>query len=114
MDFSVGNRWLRPSLLVMDLFKQKRRRCLPMRIVMVWIVAVILIFTFSLGWWVSVPVVIGVSHALNSTITAPQGRSIATAVEYVAYAWGPILICFILLWAVISSQRRDIDSVVYG
>jgi len=85
-----------------------------MRIVTVWIVAIILIFTISLGWWVTVPVVIGISHSLNSTITNPQGRLVATGVEYVAYAWGPIFIMFILLWAVISSQRQDIDSTLYG
>jgi len=84
-----------------------------MRIVMVWIVAVILVFTISLGWYVTIPVVIGVSYSLNSTITG-QGRNIAKGVEYVAYVWGPIFIAFILLWAVVSSQRRDAESIVYG
>ena len=85
-----------------------------MRIVMVWIVAVTIIFTISLSWWVSLPVIMGVSYGLNSSITAPQGRNIAKGVEYVAYAWGPVLVLFILLWAVVSSQRKDIDSSIYG
>ena len=85
-----------------------------MRIVLVWIVTIILIFTVSLGWYVSQPIVIGVSRGLNSSITDTRGRIVATTVEYVSYAWGPIFILFILLWAVISSSKRDIESEVYG
>lgn len=85
-----------------------------MRIVLVWIVTIILIFTVSLGWYVSQPIVLGVSRGLNTTITNPQGRLVATGVEYVSYVWGPILILFILLWAIISSQQRDITSEVYA
>lgn len=85
-----------------------------MRIVLVWVVAITLIFMVSLGWWVSQPVVIGVSRGINSSITDNRGRLAATAVEYVSYAWGPVLILFILLWAVVSSQRRDVESEIYG
>ena len=81
---------------------------------MVWIVTIILIFTVSLGWYASQPIVLGVSRGLESSITTDQGRLVATGVEYVSYAWGPLLILFILLWAIISSQRRDIESEVYG
>lgn len=85
-----------------------------MRIVMVWIVAITLIFTVSVGWYVSQPIILGVSRGLNSSITNPNGRNIVTAIEYVSFAWGPILILFVILWAVISSQRRDIESEIYG
>ena len=85
-----------------------------MRIVLVWIVTIILIFTVSLGWYVSQPIVLGVSHGLASSITSSQGKLVARSVEYVSYVWGPILILFILLWAIISSQRRDITSEVYA
>jgi len=85
-----------------------------MRIVQVWIVAIILVFTISLGWYVSQPIVLGVSRGLNSSITSPQGRLVATGVEYVSYAWGPLLMMFVLLWAVISSSKYDQESEVYG
>ena len=85
-----------------------------MRIVMVWVVAITLIFTVSLSWYISQPIVLGVSRGLNSSITSSQGKLVATGVEYVSYAWGPLLIMFVLLWAIISSQKRDIESEVYG
>jgi len=80
---------------------------------MVWIVAIIIIFTVSLGWWVSLPIVLGVAQGLDSSITDERGKSISMGVQFVAYAWGPISIMFIVLWAVMSSQRRDIDSSIY-
>ena len=85
-----------------------------MRIVMVWVVAITLIFSISISWYISQPIVLGVSRGLNSSITSSQGKNVATAVEYVSYAWGPLLIMFVLLWAIISSSKKDIESVVYG
>jgi len=86
-----------------------------MRIVIVWIVTSILIFTVSVSWWVSQPVVIGVSRGINATIYSnPNARNVATAIEYVSYAWGPLLIIFLLAWAIINSQKRDIESEIYG
>lgn len=81
---------------------------------MVWLTASVLIFSISIGWYVSQPVVIGVARGVNSTITNQQGRNVATFVEYASFLWGPIVILFILLWAVISSQRRDVESEIYG
>ena len=85
-----------------------------MRIVFVWLSAFTLLFMISVGWWVSLPVVIGVSQGLRPQITNPNGLLIATAIEYVSYIWGPLFDVFILLWAVLNSQRRDVESEVYG
>lgn len=85
-----------------------------MRIVRVWIFATFLIFTVSIGWWISQPVVFGIARGLNSTITNQNGRNAMLAVEYGSIAWGPVMIIFILLWAIISSSKRDVESVVYG
>lgn len=86
-----------------------------MRILLVWVTAIALIFMVSLGWYVSLPAVIGISRALNNTYyDNPNGRNVATAVEYASFAWGPVINLFILLWAVISSQKRDVESEVYG
>jgi hypothetical protein len=85
-----------------------------MRIVFVWLSAFTLLFMITLGWWVSQPVVIGVSQGLRTQITNPNGLLVATGVEYVSYVWGPLFDVFILLWAVLNSQRRDVESEVYG
>jgi len=85
-----------------------------MRIVYVWLSAFTLLFMISVGWWVSLPVVIGVSQGLRPQITDPNGLNIATAVEYVDYIWGPLFDGFIILWALLNSQRKDVESEVYG
>ena len=85
-----------------------------MRIVYVWLWAFTLLFIISVEWWVSLPVVIGVSQGLRPQITNPNGLNIATAVEYVGYAWGPLFDGFIILWALLNSQRKDVESEVYG
>lgn len=86
-----------------------------MRIVMVWITAFSLLFIITLGWYVTLPVIIGVSRNLNATTSDnPNVANISTAIEYAAYAWGPIMMLFIVLWAIISSQKRDVESEVHG
>lgn len=85
-----------------------------MRIIAVWLTAILLLFVISVSWWATLPAIIGVSFALNDSITHPTGRSISTGIQYAGYAWGPLLCIFILLWAIISSQKRDIESEVYG
>ena len=86
-----------------------------MRIIWVWVIAISLVFLISLGWYSTMPGIIGVSRALNSTYYEdPNARNVATAIEYVTYAWGPMFCLFILLWAIISSARRDAESEVYG
>jgi len=87
-----------------------------MRIVMVWIVAITLIFIISVGWYVSQPVIIGVSRAINASIvgTETNARNTITIIEFVSFIWGPVFILFILLWAFVSSARRDVESEVYG
>jgi hypothetical protein len=85
-----------------------------LRILLVWIVAASMIFVVSVGWWVSLPIVLGVAQGLNSSITNTNARLVVTGVKYVAYVWGAILVLFIVLWAIISSQQRDVESAIYG
>jgi hypothetical protein len=86
-----------------------------MRIVKVWLVAFFLIFTITAGWYLSQPAVIGLSRGINATVyDNPSARNVSTAIEYVSYVWGPLLVCFILVWAIMSSQKRDIESEMYG
>lgn len=86
-----------------------------MRIVYVWLFAFTLLFMISVGWWVSLPIIAAVSNGLKSPMTDPTGLNIATAIEYVSYVWGPLFDFFIILWALMNSQRRDVESEVrYG
>ena len=85
-----------------------------MRILFVWVIAFALIFMVSIGWYSTLPVVIGVSRALNASYYEDaNARNIATAVEYAGFAWGGLFIIFILLWAIISSSKRDVESQLY-
>jgi len=85
-----------------------------MRIVLVWVLALTLIFMVAIGWYSTLPAVLGISHALNATYYSDaNARNIATAVDYMAFAWGPVLIGFILLWAYASTSRYDAESEVY-
>lgn len=86
-----------------------------MRIIRVSVIAMILLFTISIVWYVSQPAVIGVSRALNSTYYEnANARNVATAVEYGSIAWGPIVDIFILLWWVLSAGKKDVESEIYG
>lgn len=86
-----------------------------MRIVYVWLFAFTLLFMISVGWWVSLPIIAGISNGLKPRITDPTALNIAIAVEYVSYVWGPLFDVFILLWAIMNSQQRDVESEVrYG
>lgn len=86
-----------------------------MRILIVWITAFILIFFVSISWYISQPIVLGVSRALNASYYEdPNGRNIALAIEYASYAWGGVFIIFILLWAIVSSKKYDAESEMYG
>jgi len=73
-----------------------------------------LIFMVSMSWYVTLPMCIGVARAINSTVTMAEGRLTINTVEYVCYIWGPLFIVFILFWAILNSQRRDVESEVYS
>lgn len=86
-----------------------------MRMVAVWVLTILICLMVGISWYATLPAVLGISHALNSTYYGDaNARNIATAVEYASFAWGPVLICFVLLWATVSSSRYDQESVYYG
>jgi hypothetical protein len=84
-----------------------------MRIVIVLIFAISLIFMISLGWYVSLPIILSVANAMDYAGN-PTAINLSNAVKYGAYAWGPVLILFVLLWAAMSAQQRDVESELYG
>lgn len=86
-----------------------------MRIVFVLIIGSILLFSVTVGWYISQPVVIGFSRGINSTVYDSAGaRNALTAIEYVSFAWGPVMDLFILLWMILNASKRDVESQIYG
>lgn len=85
-----------------------------MKIVRVLVTASILIFVVTVTWYVSQPAVVGVARIVGDLITDQTGLNITAMIEYVSYAWGPLLDGFILLWAAISASERDVGSTIYG
>lgn len=68
----------------------------------------------ALGWYTSLSFVLGISHNFNATTYGDaNARSLSTGIEYMAYAWGPIMCAFILAWALVSASRYDAESEVY-
>jgi hypothetical protein len=82
-------------------------------VVVVWCVAIVLLLTISIGWWVSLPVCYAISSAIEDSLTA-SGLSALRIVEYVALLWGPLWDIFIVFWAMMESHRVDITSTTYG
>jgi len=83
--------------------------------VAVWVLAICICLLIGVGWYATLPVVLGISNALNSTYYGDaNARNVAVAVEYASFAWGPVFICFVILWAVVASSRQDQESVYYG
>lgn len=77
-----------------------------MRVLNVWVTAVIVIAILTICWYVSMDIVVTITHAALSDVTG-QALSITVLINYVAAWWGPIFDVFVLLWAIINSQEVD-------
>jgi Ni,Fe-hydrogenase I cytochrome b subunit len=84
-----------------------------MRILYVWLTALSLMTFVSIGWYVSMPIVYGVANALRPSITMGSGPAIVGFVIIANISWGPIFDVVLLLWALISSQQKDVESEIY-
>jgi hypothetical protein len=82
------------------------------RIMFVWLTCVSLCGMVTLGWYLSQTIILSIATAL---FTAPTGNalSLLTMIEYVNIWWGPIFDIVIVIWAIVSSQAQDTESVVY-
>ena len=83
-----------------------------MRIVVVLIYGISMLFLVSIGWYASLPIILGIANSLSFGTGVTY--SLSLGIRYASYAWGPALILFILLWMVISAQARDVESEMYG
>lgn len=90
-----------------------------MRIVMTWIVGIFLIGTIILTWYVTQPLIVKTTNVSDEIIDSMGANtsgweSTKTINLYVANLWPVPFILIILLWCIISSQRDDPESVIYG
>lgn len=92
-----------------------------MRPLFTWIVALVLMSVVTFSWYVTQPLVYAVISN-SSTVFQGLGPSNSsstrinqtyTLLQYINLLWGPIMDIFVLLWAVISSQRVDVESEYY-
>lgn len=86
-----------------------------MRMIVVWSVALTLLFTVSVGWLICLPICFALSSSIEAQVsTLPSALGAFRIIEYVVILWGPIWDIFILLWAFMESHRIDVTSQVYG
>lgn len=82
-----------------------------MRVVMVWITALMLMASITIGWYISNTVVTSMASGSMDLIgTSGQGFNLLNLLEYVNIAWGPIFDIIVLLWALSYPAERDAYS----
>jgi hypothetical protein len=84
-----------------------------MRPLFVWITVAILLFVESMGWYLTVPIVLGISHGIQNYTNGTQAGNIVTIIEVVAFVWGPIMMLFTVLWGFVAMGTRDAESEMY-
>ena len=85
-----------------------------MRMIRVWISCFIFMFVVTASWWLTLPMVISIADTLKPMTLIPEASLLIDTVSYIATLWGPLLDFFILIWAFMESQRRDVESEIYS
>jgi Ni,Fe-hydrogenase I cytochrome b subunit len=82
-----------------------------MRIVMVWITALVLMTSITVGYYISNTVFNTIaSNNMDLIGTSGEGFNLLKLLEYVNIAWGPIFDFIVLLWALTYPAERDAYS----
>lgn len=84
-----------------------------MRVLFVWVTAIIVLFIVTVGWYISSQVVVTIASQAMTGLTG-RAFSLLTLVEYVAAWWGPILDVVVLIWAILNSQEIDPNSRAFA
>ena len=85
-----------------------------MRILFVWITALVLCTVITVGWYISNTVVNQIASGNMDLIgTSGKGFSLLKLIEYLNIAWGPVFDFLVIAWALVSSAREDATSVMY-
>lgn len=82
-----------------------------MKIIAVWITALIIMFFITVGWYASNTIFNTIASG-NMDIIGTTGEpfSLLKLLEYVNIAWGPIFDFIVLLWALTYPSERDAYS----
>lgn len=80
-----------------------------MRILFVWLTALMLVFIITVSWYVSQGVVSSIANGLLSDATG-QGENIRDLVLYANIIWGPLFSVLVVIWAIVSSQANSAES----
>ena len=83
-----------------------------MRMLYVWVTAVISCAIVTIFWLVGNSIVLAIVNGSLSNVTG-QAFSLTTIIEYVATWWGPIFDVAIIFWAIMNSEGEEISSVLY-
>jgi hypothetical protein len=81
-----------------------------LRIVLVWITALMLMASITIGWYMSNTVVNTMASGSMDLIGTGQGLTLLNLLEYVNIAWGPVFDLIVLLWALTYPAERDAYS----
>jgi hypothetical protein len=85
-----------------------------MRILMVWITAIVLCSFITIGWYIS-NTVFNTIASNNMDLIGTSGKpfSLLKLLEYVNILWGPLLDGLVILWAYSNSDTEGMTSNVY-
>jgi hypothetical protein len=77
-----------------------------MKILFVWITAVTLCFSITVGWYISQGIVVQIAHGALAGVTG-SAASLVSLIEFANIIWGPLFDVLVILWAIVSSQGDD-------
>lgn len=80
-----------------------------MRILFVWITAITLIFSITVGWYISQDLVVNLAHNMLSGVTG-EAANLVDLIEFMNIIWGPLFDILVLLWAFASSNVNEVMS----
>jgi sterol desaturase/sphingolipid hydroxylase (fatty acid hydroxylase superfamily) len=89
---------------------------------MVWLVTLSLISFVSICWYIFQPfsyAIITRSRQFTQDINPEEPANtlssvVTTTLLYCSLWWGPLIDLIIIIWALMSAQKRDIESEYYG
>jgi hypothetical protein len=82
--------------------------------VFVWITCIVLCSTITISWYIGLTLISSLGMVIAGQLGSGQDLQVAQLVQYVSIAWGPLFDIIVVIWAIVSSQARDIQSEMYG
>jgi hypothetical protein len=83
--------------------------------VFVVVTGLLLMFTITVGWYVSNGVTASIAAGYMAQLTSSSGGAQITSLVLFANAWwGPIFDAIVVLWMFASAQAKDVESEMYG